>query len=159
VDGRGVQINEQQGIYFDNPASHTTDANGNDVNNNPITLAGGGKLDDFTITINGNCSGTCLSSGTWTYNGASGSDPGLVLAERGAFKIPGEDILSFFGGGEHPQSTQYRFGGPGCWFLSCPNSPHISVPYDPKAGVPGFHVDAHGDWPGHAGDVRRQSVE
>ena len=160
VDERGVQINEQQGIYFDNPASHTTDANGSDVNHNPIDVEGSGKLDDFTIHINGNCSGTCLSSGTWTYNGASGPDPGLVLLERGAFKIPGEDILSFFGGGEHPQSDQYRLGGPGCQqIVSCPNSPHISIPYDPKAGVPGFHVDAHGDWLGHAADVRRQSVE
>ena len=85
----------------------------------------------------------------------SGAEYGLVLLQRGAFKIPLEDVVSFFGGGEHPQSTQYRLGGSGCWSLSCPNSPHISVTHDPKAGVPGFHVDAHGDLPGHARDVRR----
>jgi hypothetical protein len=129
------------------------------VNNNPITLAGSGKLDDFAITINGNCSGSCLSSGTWTYNGASGSDPYLVLQDRGAFQIPGEDLLSRFGFGDHPYSYQFRFGGSGCSLLSCPDSPHISVPYDPKAGVPGFHVDAHGDPLHHGADVNRKSVE
>jgi len=165
VDQNGVQVTTggqtYQGQYFDNAASHTTDANGNDVNHNPIDLAGSGSLRDFSFNINGNCSGTCLSSGSWSYNGSPNAARSL-LGERGAFTIPFEDAVAGFGGGAHPFSTQHRFGGAGCSFWGCPNSPHLSVPYDPNGtleprnNVPatgGFHVDAHGDWFGHYSDV------
>jgi hypothetical protein len=75
------------------------------------------------------------------------------------FQIPFEDLLSRFGFGDHKYSYQLRFGGLDCSRSLCENSPHISVPYDPKAGVPGFHVDAHGDVIHHGIDVNRKSVE
>lgn len=90
---------------------------------------------------------------------------GYLLNQRGAFTIFGEDLKAFLGGGAHPYSFQYRFGGSGCSpTFSCPNSPHLSVPYDypgtvtfvPMANVPrggGFHVDEHGDPPHHGWDV------
>jgi RHS repeat-associated protein len=165
VNGNGVVINGgNEGIYFDNPASHTTDANGNDVNHNPIDLTGSGALSGFNFTINGNCSGTCLSSGTWSFNGSLNAAR-VALYDAGSFTIPFEDVVAGFGGGAHAFSTQHRFGGPGCSFLSCPDSPHLSVPYDPtgtlepKNSVPatgGFHVDAHADWLGHFKDVTQQ---
>jgi hypothetical protein len=157
VNENGVQINgKNQGIYFENPANDASHwADGKD--HNQIDLAGSGKLQDFSFHINGNCSGTCLSSGEWTHSAVSYSAIGDLLNQRGAFTIPGEDANAFFGHGAHPYSTQYRFGGP-------TNSPHLSVPYDgpgtvlldPKGIVPrsgGFHVDAHSDWLGHFKDV------
>lgn len=165
VTESGVQINgNNHDIYFDNPANHTTDASWNQANTNPITLAGGGALRDFSFNVNGNCSGTCLSSGSWTYNGSLNAAR-VLLKERGGFTIPGEDVVAGFGGGAHSFSTQHRFGGPDCTFLSCANSPHLSVPYDPNGtlqprnNVPstgGFHVDAHADWLGHYQDVTKQ---
>jgi len=164
VSENGVTINgSSQGIYFDNPASHTTDANGNDVNNNPINLGGSGALSGFNFTINGNCSGTCLSSGSWSYNGSLNAAR-ATLDDRGSFRVLGplEDIRAGFGFGEHAYSTQHRFGGAACSFWGCANSPHLSVPYDPNGtleprnNVPatgGFHVDAHGDVFHHAQDV------
>jgi RHS repeat-associated protein len=158
VNENGLTVNGSQGIYFDNPASHTTDANGNDVNNNPLDVAGSGKLQDFNFHIDGNCSGSCQSSGEWSYTGSLNAARAL-LDDRGSFRVwgPLEDIRAGFGFGQHPYSTQHRFGGP-------ENSPHLSVPYDPNGtldprnNVPatgGFHVDAHGDWLGisHAQDV------
>jgi hypothetical protein len=124
----------------------------------------------MTFDINGNCGGTCLSSGTWTYSGGSSlNDARALLYQRGSFTIPGipgipdEDAVAGFGLGAHPFTTQHRFGGP-------LNSPHLSVGYDPgtsnyvaagisgepRATVPvsgGFHVDAHSDWLGHLWDV------
>ena len=159
VNENGVIINgNDQGVYFDNPASHTTDANGNDVNHNPIEdLAGSGALRGFSFTINGNCSGTYLSSGEWTFSANSYSAIGNLLNQQGAFAIPGENVVAFLGYGFHPHSTQYRLGGP-------LNSPHLSVPYDYPGTVPAdptlnvprsgsFHVDPHSDWVGHAVDV------
>jgi len=166
VSENGVTINgNSQGIYFDNKASHTTDASGHDDNHNPIVLGGSGKLTDFNITINGNCSGTCLSSGTWSYPGGSLEDARDTLRIRGAFSLLGEDEAADMGFGQHAYSTQHRFGGSTCgMFFSCPNSPHLSVPNSwvpvPKDNVPqGFHVDAHGDYWHHPGDVKRAGVE
>ncbi len=161
VDENGVQINGSQGIYFDNPASHTTDASGQDDNHNSIVLTGSGKLTDFNITINGNCSGTCLSSGTWSFPQGSWDNARETLNVRGSFYFPGEDLRAATGSGQHPYTTQHRFGGANCQMLtSCNNSPHLSVPYDPKRNVPqGFHVDAHGDMYHHNQDVSRQGVE
>jgi RHS repeat-associated protein len=165
VSENGVTINgNNQGIYFDNPASHTTDANGKDVNNNPIDLAGSGALHDFTFTINGNCSGTCLRSGTWSYPGSL-EDARDTLYARHSFSFPGEDEKADLGYGAHAYSTQHRFGASWtCLFLTCKNSPHLSVPNSwvpvPKDTVPqGFHVDAHGDMYHHRQDVKRQGVE
>jgi len=49
VDQNGVEVTtggkSYSGQYFDNPASHTTDANGNDVNHNPVDLGNLSKLD------------------------------------------------------------------------------------------------------------------
>ena len=165
VDEHGVTINgKSQGIYFDNPASQTRDANGTVVDDrNPITLAGSSALKDFTITINGNCGGTCLSSGTWSYPGSL-EDARATLYGRGSFSFPGEDEKADLGYGDHTYSTQHRFGASTCPFFSCRNSPHISVPNSwvpvPKDTVPqGFHVDAHGSFIGHQQDVQRKGVE
>jgi RHS repeat-associated protein len=160
VDKNGVEIttggNTYQGVYFDNPASHTTDANGNDVNYNPITLQGDASkgFGGFTFNFNGNCSGTCLSSGSFQFAGTS-DEARAALTAAGAWDYGFWDVfdssdLPFVG--HHPQSDQFRFGsGP---------SPHFSVPIDylfppnvgkwmairnPKSTVPAtgdFHVDA-----------------
>jgi hypothetical protein len=121
-------------------------------------LTGSGNLKDFSFHIDGNCNGSCLSAGEWSYNGSLNAARAL-LDDRGSFRVWGalEDIWAGFGNGKHPFSTQHRFGGP-------LNSPHLSVPYDPNGtleprnNVPstgGFHVDEHGSWLGiaHAGDV------
>jgi RHS repeat-associated protein len=153
VDENGVQINgNNQGVYFDNPASH----------NNPIDVAGSGKLQDFNFHIDSNCGGTCWTAGNWSFMGRSYSGISDLLDRRGAFTIFGEDAVAFLGYGAHAFSTQHRFGGP-------LNSPHLSVPYDqpgmvpidPLANVPrtgGFHVDPHSDTLGHAEDVHRGAV-
>jgi len=149
---------KDQGIYFENKASdaaHSSDGQ----NHNPIGLRGSGALNGFSFTINGNCNGTCLSSGIWNYPG-SWDEARSILAMRGAFTFPGEDLRAAFGHGDHPYSTQLRFGAPTCPIFSCENSPHFSVPLDPKYNVPqGFHVDAHGDWYHHNQDVDRKGVE
>jgi RHS repeat-associated protein len=151
VDEHGVEINgNNHGIYFSNPASHTTDANGNDINHNPIDLAGSGALRNFSFNINGNCSGTCLASGTFQYNGTPDQTRELLDA-RGAFRsivdrtIPiwGQSLDEHF---EHPNTTQHRFD-------DAP-SPHFSVPRDPRATVPTigpFRVDTNAPGIRHAG--------
>jgi RHS repeat-associated protein len=144
IDEHGVEITSggktSGGEYFDNAASHTTDANGNDVNHNPIDLKGSGELTGFGFNINGNCNGTCLASGSFSFNGPR-DFTGSVLELRGSFRsivdrrIPGlgksPDEMQF-----HPGTEQYRFGtGP---------SPHFSLPDNPKNAVPTvgpFHVD------------------
>lgn len=161
VDQNGVVINgKDQGIYFKNAASDE-ERSGDGTDHNPITLAGrkGGALEGFGITINGNCGGSCLSSGTWSYSGSLDDARG-VLYMRGSFSFPFEDARAALGRGDHPYSTQHRFGAPTCPIFACENSPHISVPLDPKYNVPqGFHVDAHGDWYHHNQDVDRKGVE
>jgi hypothetical protein len=80
----------------------------------------------------------CMTGGSFTLG-----IPGLEGI------LPDEDAVAGFGLGAHPFSTQHRFGGP-------TDSPHLSVPYDPKGTVPaagGFHVDAHSNYLGHAEDV------
>jgi RHS repeat-associated protein len=155
VNQNGVQITTQNGT------SQGVFITGTPAANN---VQGSGTLQGFTFDINGNCSQTCLASGSWSYNGSLNAARSL-FDQRGAFTIPFEDAIAGFGGGAHPFSTQHRFGGPACSFLSCPDSPHLSVPYDPngtlepKNSVPatgGFHVDAHGDWFGHYKDVTAQ---
>ena len=144
VDQNGVEVTTggktYSGQYFDNPASHTTDADGNDVNHNPVDLKGGGQFVGFSFNINGNCNGTCLASGSFSFN-APRDFTGNVLELRGSFRsivdrrIPGWgkslDEWEF-----HPGTEQYRFGtGP---------SPHFSLPDNPKDTVPTvgpFHVD------------------
>ena len=68
INENGVQIatggKTYQGEYFDNPLSIHKDANGNEVNANPIDLNGSGKLSLFSFHIEGNCNGTCLASGS-----------------------------------------------------------------------------------------------
>src|SRR5438094_8560839 len=89
VSENGVTINgKSQGIYFDNSASQTRDASGNVVEDrNPITLAGRGALSGFSFNINGNCSGTCLSSGNWSFSGTL-ADARRTLNASGSFNIP-----------------------------------------------------------------------
>jgi RHS repeat-associated protein len=160
VSENGVVINGQnQGIYFENSANDASHwADGKD--HNQIDLAGRGDFNGFKFHIDGNCSGTCLSSGTWSFSAVSYGSIGDLLNQRGASTIPLEDAVAFLGHGQHPYTTQYRFGGPS-------NSPHLSVPYDrpgtvildPRANVPRlgpFHVDEHSDWR-HAIDVLKRN--
>jgi hypothetical protein len=156
----GLQVNGAQGIYFDNAASHTTDANGNDVNHNTLDVAGSGQLAGFNFHVDGNCGGTCMSSGEWSSSMTSAQAREALNAN--SFTIPFENVRSESGHGDHPDSTQYRFGGSmfGCAFSACPNTPHISVPFDPgsmaKYSVPasgGWHVDAHSGWSAHNADI------
>jgi hypothetical protein len=157
VDRNGVEIttggNTYQGVYFDNPASHTTDENGNDVNHNPITLQGdaGKGFGGFTFNFNGNCGGTCLSSGSFQFAGTPDQARAALKAagawDYGIFDFIDSSHLPLVG--HHPDTDQFRLGsGP---------SPHFSVPYDflafgrwvvqnPQSTVPStgdFHVDAH----------------
>ena len=156
VDKNGVEVTTggktYQGVYFDNPASHTTDANG-DVNHNPITLQGDASkgFGGFTFNFNGNCGGTCLSSGSFQFAGTPEQARAALKAagawNYGVFDDIDGSNLPFFG--HHPDSTQFRFGsGP---------SPHFSLPDfflrtpmgaiygNPKSTVPAsgdFHVDS-----------------
>ena len=150
VNGSGVQINgNSEGIYFDNPASHTKDSNGNDVNNNPITLQGDASkgLGGFSFNVNGNCGGTCLSSGSFQFNGTPDQSRDALTA-AGAWDYGFWDALNSTELGHHPETDQFRFGsGP---------SLHVSVPWDflgafemqlvpnPASTVPatgGWHTD------------------
>ena len=150
VNGNGVVINGSEGIYFDNPESHMTDANGNDINLNPITLSGDASkgFGGFTFDINGNCGGTCLSSGSFQFAGTPDEARAALMA-AGAWSYVTDSTLDQL---EHPNTEQFRFGsGP---------SPHFSLPYQqilmpgsgeheltlpkPLSTVPasgGFHVD------------------
>jgi len=105
----------------------------------------------------------------WSFSGRSYSGISDLLDRRGAFTLAG-DYAAFLGRGAHPYTTQHRFGGAGCsvW-SSCPNSPHLSVPYDQPGMVPadpllnvprsgGFHVDPNGDYVGHTQDLLRGAV-
>jgi len=159
----GLQVDGKQGIYFDNAASHSTDANGNDVNHNSLDIAGSGDLKGFNFHTDGNCGGTCLVSGSWTAPGMTSSDARAALNAH-SFNIPFEDVAAAFGGGEHSFSNQFRFGGStlGCAFSACPNTPHLSVPYDPAGSYPKYtvpaagswHVDAHSGWSAHSKDLQ-----
>jgi RHS repeat-associated protein len=143
VTENGVQINgNNQGIYFDNPASRRTDATGRVIENrNPIDLQGQGRLEDFEFHVDssdprrGN-----LAAGTFKFNDTR-DNTRQTLDARGAFRAVADrrwlfgrslDELVF-----HPDSTQHRFGrGP---------SPHMSVPDDPANQVPTtgqFHIDS-----------------
>jgi hypothetical protein len=155
VDKNGVQIttggNTYQGVYFENKdsdAKHSADG----TDHNPITLQGDANkgLGGFTFNFNGNCGGTCLSSGSFQFAGTPAQARAALRAagawDYGIFDaIDSSNLPSF---GHHPNSDQFRFGsGP---------SPHFSVPYDllaygrwvvrnPKSTVPAtgdFHVDA-----------------
>jgi RHS repeat-associated protein len=158
----GLQVNGSQGIYFDNAASHSTDANGNDVNHNSLDLAGGGDLKGFNFHVDGNCGGTCLSSGEWSAPGMTSAQAREALSSN-SFHIPFENFRAGLGFGDHPYSTQFRFGGTtfGCASSPCPNTPHLSVPFDPAGSFPkysvpaagGWHVDAHSGWSAHNQDI------
>ena len=160
VNENGVQITTGGQTY-----------QGSFISNTPAAdIQGSGQLTDFSFHIDGNCGGSCSSSGEWSYHGSL-NDARSLLNQRGSFTIPLEDARAGIGLGAHPFSTQHRFGGSDCTIFSCPNSPHLSVAYqpgtsnyvaavkqEPKANVPqsssgGFHVDAHADWAGHAKDV------
>lgn len=61
------------GEYFENPDSiKMENVNGEStfVDHNQITLGGkaGSDLENFSFFVNGNCSGTCLASGTFDFN-------------------------------------------------------------------------------------------
>jgi RHS repeat-associated protein len=158
----GLQVNGSQGIYFDNAASHSTDANGNDVNHNSLDMAGNGDLKGFNFHVDGNCGGTCLSSGEWSAPGMTSAQAREALSAN-SFHIPFENFRAGLGFGDHPYSTQFRFGGTtfGCASSPCPNTPHLSVPFDPAGSFPkynvpaagGWHVDAHSGWSAHNQDI------
>jgi RHS repeat-associated protein len=154
VDQNGVHIttggNTYQGVYYDNPASKTYDSNGKVVDDrNPLTVQGDASkgLGGFTFNFNGNCGGTCLSSGSFQFAGTP-DQARAALKAAGAWDYGGWDALDSTIFGHHPDTDQFRFGsGP---------SPHFSVPQDytndswpflnPKSTVPAtgdFHVDAN----------------
>lgn len=159
----GLQVNGSQGIYFDNSASHTTDAKGNDVNHNALDIGGSGDLKGFNFHVDGNCGGTCMTSGEWSAQGMTSAQAREALSGP-SFTIPFEDVVAGLGGGAHPFSDQFRFGGSmfGCAVSSCPNTPHLSVPFDPSGSYPKYnvpaagtwHVDAHSGWFAHAQDIQ-----
>jgi RHS repeat-associated protein len=109
VNQNGVQITTASGTSEGVFISGTTAAN---------NVQGSGALQGFNFDINGNCSGTCLASGSWRYNGSL-SSAAATLADRGSFNIPFENLKAGLGFGEHPYSSQYRFGGDLCgpWFF------------------------------------------
>ena len=155
VDQNGVHVttggNTSQGIYFDNPASHTTDANGNDVNHNPITLQGDASkgFGGFSFNVNGNCGGTCLSSGSFTFNGTPAQAQGAMKA-AGAWNYGFWDVLNSTPWGHHPDSDQFRFGSGPSSHLSLswevvPGSGFSPATLNPAFTTPAtgdFHVDA-----------------
>ena len=155
VDQNGVEVTtggkSYSGQYFDNPASHTTDASGNDENHNPITLQGDASkgLGGFSFNVNGNCGGMCLSAGSVQFNGTP-DQARAALKAAGSWNYGFLDTLNSTEFGHHPYTDQFRFGGPG-------PSLHVSVPWDylpnadafptqsPFSTVPmtgGFHTDA-----------------
>jgi hypothetical protein len=112
-----------------------------------------------------NCGGTCLSAGEWSAPGMNSAQARAAL-NANSFTIFAENVLSESGNrfSDHPYSTQYRFGGSflGCAASDCPNTPHISVPFDPASAYPkynvpaagGWHVDAHSGWFAHGQDIQ-----
>jgi hypothetical protein len=116
-------------------------------------IQGSGGLKGFTFDINGNCSGTCLSSGSFRFPGTAEQARAALRAAGawgyGVFDLIDSSNIPQFG--HHPNSEQFRFGaGP---------SPHFSVPDEflqfsglpnsiivrnPRSTVPttgDFHVD------------------
>jgi hypothetical protein len=156
VDENGVEITTggqtYQGEYFDNPASHATDEEGNDVNNNPIDLNGApnSALRDFSFHVNASdpANGN-LASGTATYHG-SGSFAWLTLelVARGAFAYPTENELGPLHP-KHPNALNFRFSsGAAPIIFNYGPSVHLVIPIDSRLTVPGpassfpFHVDS-----------------
>jgi RHS repeat-associated protein len=140
VNENGVQITTKDGIF-----------QGAFIKDTPAAdLQGSGKLTDFSFHIDSNCGGTCLSSGTFQYNGTP-DQTRYLLDQRGAYRsaadrtIPGVD-RSIDEMVYHWNTTQHRFGvGP---------SPHFSVPRDSKSTVPTwgpFHVDKDAPGAKHLG--------
>ena len=137
VNENGVQITTAQGTF-----------QGDFIDKTPAAdLSGSGLLQDFSFKIDGNCGGSCFSSGQYTYNGTNDQARDL-LDHQGAWKYTGDkDQIGLFGHSwdevifkDHRNTTQHRFGKEGA---DSP-SPHFSVPRDPSATVPsrgGFHVD------------------
>lgn len=143
MDQNGVEVTTggktYQGQYFENPDSVAVFSD-HIEDHNPIDLTGSGKLQDFSFSINGDCRGTCLASGTFQYSGTPDQTRDL-LDQRGAFRSIVDRTIPIWGKSIdesqfHDNTTQARFGeGP---------SPHFSVPRDPRATVPTigpFHVD------------------
>jgi RHS repeat-associated protein len=130
VNENGVQITTPNGM-----------GEGVFIANTPAAdVQGSGAFQDFEFKINGNCSGTCLDSGTFQFNGTPDQTRDL-LDDRGAFRSIVDRTIPILGKSidemrYHPDTTQARFGdGP---------SPHFSVPRDPGNTIPmigPFHVD------------------
>jgi RHS repeat-associated protein len=143
------------GEYFENPDSiKMENVNGEStfVDHNQITLGGkaGSGLENFSFFVNGNCSGTCLASGTFDFNSTPDQTRNYLDA-HGAFRSIVDRTIPLYGASLdeeffHQGTTQHRFGeGP---------SLHVSVPRDPKATVPTmglFHVDKDAPGLAHAG--------
>jgi RHS repeat-associated protein len=143
------------GEYFENPDSiKMENVNGEStfVDHNQITLGGKARsgLENFSFFVNGNCSGTCLASGTFDFNSTPDQTRNYLDA-HGAFRSIVDRTIPLYGASLdeeafHQGTTQHRFGeGP---------SLHVSVPRDPKATVPTmglFHVDKDAPGLAHAG--------
>jgi len=143
------------GEYFENPDSiKMENVNGEStfVDHNQITLGGkaGSGLENFSFFVNGNCSGTCLASGTFDFNSTPDQTRNYLDA-HGAFRSIVDRTIPLYGASLdeeffHQGTTQHRFGeGP---------SLRVSVPRDPKATVPTmglFHVDKDAPGLAHAG--------
>ena len=146
VNGSGVQITTGTGT------SSAQTSQGIFISGSPAAnnLQGSGALKGFTFDINRNCDGTCLASGTFSYNGTPDQTRDL-LDSRGAFRSIVDQTLPGVGKSVdemeyHPNTTQHRFGDT--------PSPHFSVPRDPRDTVPTvgpFHVDTNAPGLKHLG--------
>jgi RHS repeat-associated protein len=143
------------GEYFENPDSiKMENVNGEStfVDHNQITLGGkaGSGLENFSFFVNGNCSGTCLASGTFDFNSTPDQTQHVVGCVR-PYRCLGDRTILLYGASLDEDffqrdTTQHRFG-------LCPLL-HVSVPRDPKATVPTmglFHVDKDAPGLAHAG--------
>jgi hypothetical protein len=133
VNENGVQITGGEGAAAQ--GTYTAQF----IPDTPIaTLGGSGALEGGSFTVNGDCGGRCLASGTYTFDGTPGQTR-TTLESRGAFQTwvdregrSGRSINERF----HPDNTTLRLGdGP---------SPHILIPKNAPDQSPttgSFHVD------------------
>ena len=148
VDEKGVEITAGgqtlTGEYFDNPASHSKDDNGKDVDHNPVDLKGTGKFGDFQFHI----FGSDVKSGNLAYGTATffGTQDQMIntLQKGGAFQYPFDGSKH----SSHPGMLNFRFSTGSHPILRDEGaSAHFVV--EPKSTVPlagsraDFHVDSH----------------
>jgi hypothetical protein len=110
-------------------------------------VQGSGGLSGFTFDINGNCGGTCLSSGAFKFAGTP-EQAEAALKAAGAFNYGFWDALNSTQFGHHPFTDQFRFGsGPSPHFsVPWPVIPGLSEPGSPPIVNPEYTVPAKGDF-------------